>query len=257
MKINLTGEIVDDGFAALLRMCDMQDLMPHFCAKDLRDALRDLPAGDTLTLTVNSGGGQVFAGFEMFSILQESDTPVTVHVQSLAGSAASVMLAGATRVTCSPAAQVMIHLPSCESGGDALSHRQMARILDSVTTSIVNAYASKCGDKADRATLQALVDAETWMPAQEALALGLVDEIVGAGGAPIDTHLLTNGAHALPMSAMREQIMTAVQRIIADATQEPTPVPPEPAVVPDDNTDFYTNARARIAMARNGQGAKQ
>ena len=153
--------------------------MPAFSPKDVRDALDQTPEGEELTLEINSGGGSVFAGFEMYSVLRSAPRRTVAEVQSLAGSAASVVMTGCSEVCASPVAQVMIHLPTTATEGDRYDHQDSIGILDSVTDSILNAYAVKCGGKSSRPELRGLMRASTWLTAPEAKGLGLVDRILG------------------------------------------------------------------------------
>ena len=108
MRYNLKGTICADEDAPIYRWFGLAAVSPS----DIRQALADNPAGEEFVLEINSGGGSVYAGFEMYSLLRGAAVPTRAEVQSLAGSAASVVLAGADVAAASPVGQVMIHLPS-------------------------------------------------------------------------------------------------------------------------------------------------
>lgn len=193
MRYNLKGVISSDEDAPIYRFFGL----PAVCPADIRQAIADTPADEDFVLEINSGGGSVYAGFEMYSILRAAGVPTRVEVQSLAGSAASVVMAGADTVAASPVGQVMIHLPSTYTEGNQITHRESVQMLEAVTGSILAAYEHKCGGKTGRDALRRMMDRETFLTAREALDAGLVDEILGetqtanpmhvwnaAGGAP-------------------------------------------------------------------------
>lgn len=175
MRVKLNGEVVGD---SELWLYDFFDI-PAFSPQRVRDAIDATPEGEDLILEINSGGGSVFAGFEMYSVLQNAAPRTVAEIQSLAGSAASVVMLGADEVVASPVALVMIHLPSAGTWGDRYDHLDSVGVLDSVTDSILNAYAVKCGGKTGRSELKSLMKASTWLTAPEAKGLGLVDRIAG------------------------------------------------------------------------------
>lgn len=175
MRVRLNGEVVADGDKWLYDFFEV----PAFSPQTVRDAIDQTPEGEELTLEINSGGGSVFAGFEMYSVLRSAQRRTVAEVQSLAGSAASVVMTGCDEVTASPVAQVMIHLPTTGTWGDRYDHQDSIGVLDSVTDSILNAYVVKAGAKSTRAELRGLMKASTWLTAPEARGLGLVDRILG------------------------------------------------------------------------------
>ena len=150
MRYNLKGVISSDEDAPIYRFFGMAAVSPA----DIRQAIADNPAGEDFVLEINSGGGSVYAGFEMYSILRAAGVPTRAEVQSLAGSAASVVMAGADTVAASPVGQVMIHLPSTFTEGNQVVHRESVQMLEAVTGSILAAYEHKCGGKTSRDALR-------------------------------------------------------------------------------------------------------
>ena len=137
-------------------------------------------ADEEFVLEINSGGGSVFAGFEMYSLLRNASRQcIPRRVQSLAGSAASVVMAGADTAAVSPVGQVMIHLPSTITEGNQGVHRESVQMLESITESIIAAYESKVGGKTSHDALRRMMDRETFLSARAALDAGLIDEIIG------------------------------------------------------------------------------
>lgn len=155
-----------------------------FSPATVRRALADNPEGEDLEVELNSPGGSVFAGFELYSLLREAKCKTVAIVQSLAGSAASTVMAGCDLVLMSPVAQVMIHLPSSYVSGNQNDMKHEAKVLESITQSIIESYHCRCKGKTDRARLERLIRAESWLTAQEAVELGLADEILGWEDAP-------------------------------------------------------------------------
>lgn len=175
MRKQLNGYVVGDQDLWLYDFFEV----PAFSPQTVRDAIAENPDGEDLVLEINSGGGSVFAGFEMYSVLRNADVPTVAEVQSLAASAASVVMLGCQRVTASPVAQVMIHLPLTATDGDRYAHQASIGVLDSITESILNAYVMKCAPLASRVELKSLMRTSTWLTAPEAKGLGLVDSILG------------------------------------------------------------------------------
>lgn len=193
MRFNLNGMISSDEDAPIWRHFGFLAFSPA----DLRGAIAKNPPGEEFVVEFNSGGGDVYAGFEMYSVLRSATCPTRGEVQSLAGSAASVVLAGVDTAAASPVAQVMIHLPSTVTEGNQGVHRDSIRMLDAVTDSILAAYERKAGDKTSRAELRRMMTAETFLTAQQALDAGLIDEIIG-DAAPIGAATVLNSCGGVP-----------------------------------------------------------
>lgn len=150
-----------------------------FSPATVRQALADNPEGEKLEVEINSGGGSVFAGFEIYSLLYAAKCDTVAIVQSLAGSAASTVMSGCKTVLLSPVAQVMIHIPSSYVEGNQNDMKHEAKVLESITQSVLNGYLVHCKGKSDRAQLEKLMQAESWITAQDAVELGLADGILG------------------------------------------------------------------------------
>jgi ATP-dependent protease ClpP protease subunit len=139
--------------------------------------LRALDDGvSPVIVAFNSIGGDLFDGLAMHNALSRLGERCTGRVDALAASAASVAVCGAHRVVIAANAMLMIHNPWTFSGGDAEDFRRVADVLDQTLEAIIAAYKSKAPD-IDEAELRRLVNAETWLTANEAVALGLADEV--------------------------------------------------------------------------------
>ena len=129
-----------------------------------------------VTIWINSPGGDCVAAAQIYNMLMDYPGDVTVKVDGIAASAASVIAMAGTRVLMSPVSTMMIHNPLTVAMGDTEEMRRAIQMLDEVKESIINAYEIKTG--LSRARLSHLMDAETWMNANKALELGFCDEIM-------------------------------------------------------------------------------
>jgi ATP-dependent Clp protease protease subunit len=141
----------------------------------------ELNAGNgNITVWINSPGGDVFAAAQIYNALMDYPGDVTVKIDALAASAASVIAMAGTKVCMSPVAMLMIHNPATVAIGDAEEMQKAIDMLSEVKESIMNAYEIKSG--MSRAKISKLMDAETWMNAKEAKKLGFCDEILYGPG---------------------------------------------------------------------------
>ena len=129
-----------------------------------------------ITLWINSPGGDCVAAAQIFNMLSEYPGKVTVKIDGLAASAASVIAMAGTEVWMSPVSMMMIHNPATVAWGDHAEMKKAMELLDAVKESIINAYVRKTGQS--RAKLSHLMDAETWMDANKAVELGFADKIL-------------------------------------------------------------------------------
>lgn len=124
----------------------------------------------------NSIGGDLFDGLAMHNALSRLGERCTGRIDALAASAASVAVCGAHHVVIASNAMLMIHNPYTYAGGDAEDFRRVADVLDQTLEAIIAAYKAKAPN-IDDAELRRMVNAETWLTANEAVALGLADEV--------------------------------------------------------------------------------
>jgi ATP-dependent Clp endopeptidase proteolytic subunit ClpP len=143
-------------------------------AADVKSML-DGMSGD-ITVRINSPGGSVFDGFAIYNLLRAHNGSVTVHVDGLAASAASVVAMAGDDVVMGAASMMMIHDPWTMSVGDASEMRKTAETLDKIRDSIVDAYASKAADM-DRDEIAKMMAEETWMTASEAQGFGFANKL--------------------------------------------------------------------------------
>ena len=132
-----------------------------------------------ITLHINSPGGDCIAASQIYTMLMEYPHDVTVQIDGIAASAASVIAMAGTKVCMSPTSLMMAHNPFTMAMGDTDEMRKAIQLLDEVKESIINAYQIKTG--LSRAKLSHLMDSETWMNARKAKELGFCDEILFTG----------------------------------------------------------------------------
>lgn len=243
MRTQLNGYIVADADAWIYRLFGYPVCSPA----DIRKAVAENPPGEALVVEINNNGGNMWAGFEIYSVLRGASCETQAEVQSLAASAASIAMLGCDRVVSSPVAQVMIHNPSIAADGNQYDHQKTAEMLTQFTQSILNAYELKCRGRKTRSELEAMMDSETWLPAQEAVEAGLVDEIIG--GSELLTAQVLNcvgggiralcGAGGLPSAAELRARM--------EAMDEGNPLP-ETGGVPAEER-YQSGGRERLAVS--------
>ncbi|NJP41629.1 Clp protease ClpP [Oscillospiraceae bacterium HV4-5-C5C] len=132
-------------------------------------------SGD-ITLWINSPGGDVFAAAQIYNLLMDYRGNVTVKIDGLAASAASVIAMAGTKVCMSPVAMLMIHNPATVAIGDEEEMQKAIDMLAEVKESIMNAYEIKTG--LSRTVISHLMDAESWFNAKKAVELHFADEIL-------------------------------------------------------------------------------
>jgi len=138
-----------------------------------------LSSSGNITVWINSPGGDVFAAAQIYNMLMDYTGKVTVKIDGLAASAASVIAMAGGEVHMSPVSMLMIHNPSTIAIGDSEEMLRAKALLDEVKESIINAYELKSG--LSRVKLSHLMDAETWMNANKAVELGFADRVMFAG----------------------------------------------------------------------------
>ncbi len=129
-----------------------------------------------VTIWINSPGGDCIAASQIYSFLMDYPFDVTVKIDGLAASAASVIAMAGTKVLMAPTAMMMIHNPATEAKGDHNDMQAAIDMLSEVKESIINAYELRTGQ--DRKTLAKLMESETWMNAHKAVELGFADDIL-------------------------------------------------------------------------------
>lgn len=132
----------------------------------------------TITLRLNTPGGSVFDGVAIYNALVNHPATINTHIDGLAASMGSIVALAGDKVHMAQNAQYMIHQPWSMVIGDAATMRKEAEVLDKISAgSFVSTYAAKTGLQAEE--INTMMDAETWLNADEAKERGFVDEITG------------------------------------------------------------------------------
>ena len=141
----------------------------------------ELNAGNgNITVWINSPGGDVFAAAQIYNMLRDYKGSVTVKIDGIAASAASVIAMAGDTVCVSPVAMMMIHNPATMAMGETRDMQKAIAMLNEVKESILNAYEFKTG--LTRARLSHMMDDETWFNAKKAVELGFADKILFSSG---------------------------------------------------------------------------
>lgn len=159
----LNGEISDETWYG-------DEVTPKMFKEELQDGEGDI------TVWINSPGGDVFAAAQIYNMLMDYKGNVTVKIDGLAASAASVIAMAGTEVQMSPVAMMMIHNPATIAIGDSSEMQKAIDMLDEVKESIMNAYEIKTG--LSRSRISHLMDAESWFNAKKAVELGFADKLL-------------------------------------------------------------------------------
>lgn len=147
------------------------------CPADVKNVIAELTdENEELKVIINSPGGDVQAGQEIYSILKDVKNHVTIEVQSMAASAASMIAMAGDTVKMSPVALLMIHNASTCTSGDYRDMQHTADVLQTVNTAIMQAYIAKTGKT--EAELREMMDKETWLTANQCIEHGFADEII-------------------------------------------------------------------------------
>ena len=164
----LNGTIAEDSWFD-------DDVTPQMFKEELKDG------SGNITVWINSPGGDCVAAAQIYNMLREYEGNVTVKIDGIAASAASVIAMAGDKVLMSPVSMMMIHNPMTIAFGDSGEMQKAIDMLAGVKDSIINAYEIKTG--LSRVKLAHLMDAETWMDANKAIELGFADEIIQRNGA--------------------------------------------------------------------------
>ena len=170
MDIDIKGDIISDDYAWIYDFLGYSYTSPSTVVNKIKEA-----NGEELNLKINSPGGDVFSASEIYSELRSYKGNVDIKITGLAASAASV-IAMAGHSSMSPTAQLMVHNVSSCVSGDYRDMDHMSEVLKNANDTIANAYISKSGMSREQAL--ELMNNETYLSAQKAKELGLIDEIM-------------------------------------------------------------------------------
>lgn len=211
-----------DATEATLYVYDVIDSYWGISAQAVAGALQGLDSGTTLHVRINSPGGDVFEARAIKTLLSEYPGKVVTHVDALAASAATTVALAGDEVIIADGAYFMIHNSWTMAIGNKADMLDMAAMLEKIDGTIAADYVSKTGK--DLADIVALMDAETWMTAEEALDAGFVDSISGAA----------NDAPKARNLAGKQWNLAAFDKA-PQALTKPTKAEPDMAAIHDNN----------------------
>ena len=172
--INIRGDIITDDMVWIYDWFDE----PYTSPKQVETALTEaIDAEDDVIVRINSGGGLVVAGMEIYSLLHGLDN-VTVEITGIAASAAGVIAEAGKTVKMHPVSMIMIHNVSGVFDGDYHDMKHAAGVLQDMNAAMAGAFVEKSGRSIDE--VLSIMDKETWLTADQALEYGFADEIIHA-----------------------------------------------------------------------------
>lgn len=192
MRIDVKGTIIPSEDAWIYEWFGIESTTPKAIQESIMKA-----NGEQLDVYINSGGGDVFAGSEIYSELRNYNGQVKIHVVGIAASAASV-IACAGESDISPTAMLMVHNVSSRANGDYHDMDKSSEVLQQANKAIAGAYVAKTGMSESEAL--ALMDKETWLSANEAVEKGLIDKIAESK----NLKLVASVANVLPQEVIEK-----------------------------------------------------
>lgn len=212
MIIDINGDIVNDDCKEVYEWCGYTAT----CPKDVKSQIRDAPKGETIYVNINSPGGDLFAGVEIYSELIACKNPIEIYVTGYACSAASIIaMAGHSKISAS--AMLMIHNVQGVGRGDYRELEKAADTLEKMNKSVMAAYREKTGKSEEE--LLAMMDDETWMTADEAVGGGFIDELQKVKSKNVNArNIAASGSPLLPTAVVdkiKESINTQKQAKIS------------------------------------------
>ena len=190
--------------------------------KAFRDDLAQM-TGD-LTVWINSPGGDVFAADQIYNMLKEYPGKVTVKIDAIAASAATIVAMAGDEVYMSPVAMMMVHDPATFAMGNESDMKEAIKVLKEVKESIINAYMTRTG-KTHEELAALMKDDGTWMNAKKAVEMGFADGILYSEEGEPDNLVATAYSPFRVVNSLAEKLKAA--------EPEPEPVSPKPESVPD------------------------
>lgn len=187
-----------------------------------------------VTIVINSPGGDCIAASQIYTMLIEYPADVTVKIDGMAASAASVVAMAGKMVEMAPTALMMIHDPLTMAWGNKAEMEKTIAILDEVKQSIINAYQIKTG--LSRHKISELMSAETWMNAQKALELGFIDRIMRREDAEEGAAALATNSYDFSTRNAQMRVLNMVMEKVHEDEQNEEKTDVDETPVPETNT---------------------
>lgn len=170
--VEVSGEIIPSDFAWVYDWFGIK----YTTEDSIKAAIAALADGEELEVRINSPGGDVATGQEIYSLLQT--VPSTAKIMGMAASAAGFLAMGCQRVEISTVGTIMVHNVWTQAEGDYHEMDKASRMLKSLNSSIASAFVAKSG-KSEEEILR-MMDKETWLTANQAVEMGICDAIIGS-----------------------------------------------------------------------------
>ena len=213
-------------------------------AQQFANDLQALQGVNDITVHINSPGGSVFDGMAIYNLLLKHPAQITMEIDGLAASMASVIAMAGDLIIMPENALMMIHNPMMGAGGDAAELRKNADLLDKVKSAIISVYAKRTG--LPDTQISDMMDAETWMTGAEAMDLGFADETAPA--IPVAAHAV--GFDLSHYQNIPESLSAVAGTSRSKPKETPMPNPKTPATEP--TVEDIENAKKQAAEdARN------
>lgn len=206
--------------------------------KQFRDELKQ--HSGNITVRINSPGGDVFAGVAIYNMLNEHDGEVTVKVDGIAASIASLIAMAGDNIVMLPGSMMMVHNPWTFAAGNADDLEQVVESLKKCAESMLPIYVARTGQ--DESKVKELLKAETWMTAEDAVELGFADEAVEAKTSLAEAMAKIEDLTSSMKSAVMQPVMSikakkAEATDVPNATEEPAETPVQPTAVVEPETE--------------------
>jgi ATP-dependent Clp protease protease subunit len=185
-------------------------------ANDIKNALKDVTT-DTITIRLNSPGGDAFDGIAIYNQLKNHSAKVIAHVDGLAASAASIIAMAADELIMNTGSMLMIHEASTFAWGTKSDIQKTLNALEGIDKSIADIYMTRFNG--DLEELNTLVESESWFTANEAVEVGLADKVNSTAA---EDDEVTN------LKSMIFNLQSELEQLKNKSTQEPAPKPAEP-----------------------------
>ena len=174
IKPEITNEVTDGGHVLTLSGRVSKNYWEDDNNINVETVSNELSAIEgNITIRLNSGGGDVFEGIEIYNYLKSLDNHITIEVTALAASAASIIAMAGDEIRMCTGSSMMVHEASTIAWGNKSDIQKVLNSLDTIDDSLVSIYAERTG--ADKETINSWIEEETWFTADEAIEVGLAD----------------------------------------------------------------------------------
>ena len=221
-KRTIKGDIVDNITGKFYQYFSL----PYASPEIVENVLNGGDVNDDVELHVASNGGDVFAASEIYTMLRNYKGNVTVNVEGLAASAASVVTMAGDKVRMSPTAQLMIHKAWSQPAGNSDDLEHEAQVLNGIDESIAMAYEAKTGMQ--QSDLLNLMAKETWLTAKDAVDKGFADEIMFVDETQPQA---VNSISEIPSKQALNKFMTLLSKTNKESESQPKVKEKEPSLL--------------------------